>query len=232
MKIISVINLKGGAGKTTTAVNLAGALGVSGLLTAVLDLDEQRSATMWSQRAKDVASHVQNSGHQSGVWKGFQLSEDVTPLDMSENSAAVLKEALGDLQNRDIVILDTPPQIARSSTYAALLADLVIMPVTPSILDIWAGTAPLETVREAREERGGLPACLILPSRWVRTQMAAEALAALVEMGEEVGPIIYNRTAVSEAVVTGKTLQSYAYASESAGEFRALSGKVQEVLGL
>src|SRR3546814_3744835 len=86
MKIITIAAQKGGAGKTTLAVNLAVAAQAGGIKTALIDLDPQESATAWSERRTAELPHVEPlSARRLSPWinaaeaEGFALAIIDTP---------------------------------------------------------------------------------------------------------------------------------------------------------
>lgn len=222
MKIISCLNLKGGSGKTTTAVNLAAAIGESRRVR-LLDLDPQRSATRWASQSREEPAG-----------EDFCLRRDVHHVEASRPAPAVRAEL--DRAERDrvaVVILDCPPELEDRSLVAALVSDLALVPVTPSPLDLWAAERAVATAREARAERGGaLPRIALVPSRTIAsTVLARELPATLAALGEPVAPGISQRVALVECAVVGQTIDTYAPGSPAHGEFTNLRNYVMETLG-
>lgn len=116
MKTICVASRKGGSNKTTTAINLACALGVQGKAVLVLDMDEQGTASLWySRKEEDTAPNVR-------VMKVKTKQMD-----------AVLEKARK--SNIDFVIIDTMPVHTTSGNAAMALSDLVITTMSPSGAD-------------------------------------------------------------------------------------------------
>lgn len=119
-KIITVAQHKGGAGKTTLSAQLAAAFAESGAKVLLMDVDPQGSLTDWHKaRAvtlgrKNTIMLVQTQG-----WK--------------------MMRELPHLQKQfDLIIIDTPPHAESESSIAIRGADLVLLPIQPSPLDIWA----------------------------------------------------------------------------------------------
>ena len=212
MQVLAVLNLKGGAGKTTIAINLAAALAERRHRTMVLDIDPQASASRWASQARDRGGHY------------FELARDIH----HETGGASAIKATVDRMGADIIVLDCPPELEDRSLVAALLADYVLIPVSPSPLDIWAGEAAVKTAQEARAERGGiLPRVSLVPSRLVtRTVMSRELPASLAQLGEPVAPGISQRVALAECAVAGETIDRYAPGSSAHKEFQALAAYV------
>src|ERR1700690_408678 len=117
MKTVAVISQKGGAGKTTLAVNLAVAAELSNVATVLIDLDPQASAKTWHDiRARKDAPFVVSA----------QASRLEEVLEVSRTNGA------------EFVIIDTAPHSEAAALAAARAADLVLIPCRPSILDLKA----------------------------------------------------------------------------------------------
>ena len=217
MFIMSCLSLKGGCGKSTICLNLAACLS-SHAKVLVLDLDPQRSVTRWSKQNKDFSLHV------------FPLDLDV------KNPAIKFKHDLDKLiaeTNSNVVLIDAPPQLQDAALLSALISDLILIPVTPSPLDIWAAEAAVETGREARKERGAKkPKILLVPSRiQTGTVLGRELSDTLAALGEPVGPGISQRVALVESAITGQTIDQYAATSPAHLEFKKLAKYILEIIG-
>lgn len=209
MHIISVINLKGGVGKTTIALNLAATLAEQGHRVVLIDADPQRSATQWAQQGPPA------------------LPMAVHPL-QADAGAPQFQAALAQLAQAaqaTLVVIDCPPELSDPALVAALLADVVLVPVTPSPLDLWAAQQAVATAQEARALRDGVkPLISLVPSKLLQqTILARDLPAALAALGEPVAPAITQRVALVEAIVLGQTISTYAKTSPAAIEFAALA---------
>lgn len=121
-KIISIINQKGGCGKTTIAMNLAATTAVRHKMKVlVVDGDGQASATKWASCAPDDS----------------QYPCSVISLAHSGNKAHRTIATL--INDYDLIIIDCPPSTeAGFNASALLISDLAIVPVKPSSTDLWA----------------------------------------------------------------------------------------------
>jgi chromosome partitioning protein len=217
MFTISCLSLKGGCGKSTICLNLGACLSTSHKVL-VVDLDPQRSVTRWSRQNKDFSLHV------------FPLALDV------KNPATQFKRDLDKLMaetSSNLVLIDAPPQLQDAALLSALISDLILIPVTPSPLDIWAAEAAIKTGREARHERGGKkPKIVLVPSRiQTGTVLGRELSDTLTALGEPVGPGISQRVALVESAISGQTIDSYAPKSPSHLEFKKLAKYTLEIIG-
>ena len=219
MVIIAIANLKGGCAKTTTAVNLAAALTELRQSCLLIDMDSQQSATRWAGQAPG-----------GGV---FDLRERVKPLRPERGAArfkADLERLAGDYR-ADVLLLDLAPELREPTMIATMLAHAVLVPVTPSPLDIWAAEAAAELAAEARRERGGkLPVTMLIPSRLVSgTILARDIPDSLKHLGA-VAPGIHQRVAMVEATIAGQTIADYQPGGPSHQEFQALGKYVLQYL--
>lgn len=208
MLIIACSSLKGGVGKTTISINTAGALQDLGERCAVLDVDPQQSATRWAPEGVAVVS-VENA-----------------------KSARAVKAKLEELAAMGVTytLIDSPPELEDRALVAAMVSDIVLVPVTASALDIWAAEAAVSTAQDARSVRGDKkPLVAMVPSMLIRNRLSAELPGKLAEFGELVAPGIGQRTPVAEAVLTGQTITAYAPKSPAAAEFRALAHFVKGI---
>lgn len=150
MKVITLINQKGGAGKTTLARALLSAADEEGLRAAFIDCDQTENLSKWAFRAS------QKSGWSDRI-EGFQT------LDAQEASGIV--EALEDQGKTELVIVDTAGDASSDHDVFVGLADLVLIPVflTESDIEIALGTAQyLFRLRQRVDDPGSLPNCRVV----------------------------------------------------------------------
>lgn len=131
--IVAVINIKGGVGKTTTAIALASAAAADGRRVVVLDTDEQSSASLWDYAAE-----------QSGERLPFEVA--------SANIATLhrLKDDPG-----TFVVIDTPPT-GKVTDEAKDVADFVVVPTSPNGIDLQQTYAVVSNLEEIGKPYGVL----------------------------------------------------------------------------
>ena len=193
--VIAVLSQKGGSGKTCIALGLAVAHEQAGGRAAVLDLDSQRSAVVWSQLRGGKPPRV--------------LPAHASRL------AQTIRTAQG---NADLVVIDGPAREAAGAAEAARLADLVLVPARPAVVDLAALPATLEVVAAA-----GTRAVVVLNACPPRGPWTAQAADAVNELGAEVARTrLGARVAHSKAFMVGKAAGETEPRSLAAAELAAL----------
>ncbi|MFY9221198.1 MAG: ParA family partition ATPase [Blastocatellia bacterium] len=168
-RIITVCNQKGGSGKTTVSMCLAGALASQGKKVLVVDADAQGTATRWA------ASAEENTTFPAAV------------IGLSAANAKVHREIKKFVNDYQYIIIDCPPAADSPVPQSALLvSDLAIVPVIPSPLDLWAAVGIREVINQVKTINENLEARLIVNQCQANTSLAKESLEILSEFGIEV----------------------------------------------
>ena len=218
--IVAFGALKGGAGKSSLAVNVGASLAVRGLRVELVDADEQGSALEWSRAdAGEGRPGLPMRVHPLPASEGIDERQWLDAL--LERAAPV-----------EILLLDLPPQLGGVMRAALAAAELVVVPVTPSGVDLASTARVLDLVREAREIRGdGRPRCLLVPSRVDRrTAAGREIEASLHGFGEPVGPAISQRSAHVDAFGAGAWIGQFAPRSAAHVEIETLVSLIRKVV--
>ncbi|NTV10386.1 MAG: ParA family protein [Zoogloea sp.] len=214
-RVVSVLSQKGGAGKSTITMQLAGGLARHGLSIAIIDLDPQETAWRWASAAPPetpfpaVVSRLQGG---------------------AEGLAEAVRQARG---TADFILLDCPPSVEHPHTLAALeQSDLAIVPVVPSPADLWSTRGAERLVQQVQATRPGLKAGL-LPNRVMRTNLAWDVLEVMREFTLPVlAAALSQRTAYAESAVIGGTVYSLGRAGASAArEIDQLSKEIIKLTG-
>jgi chromosome partitioning protein len=184
--IVAFLNQKGGVGKTTLALHLAGAWSARGRRVLVVDADPQASALDWAdQRLRE------------GLPRLFGV------LGLARET---LHKELPDLaRETDHLIIDGPPRVAGIARSALLAADLVLIPAQPSPFDGWASSEMLRLLDEARIFRPELRARMLLNRCAARTVIAREIAEALADQDPPMlASRVGQRVAFADAARTGR----------------------------
>ena len=213
-KIIAVVNQKGGAGKTTLSMQIAGTLGRWGQKVLVIDADPQATATRWAASADD---------------------EKPFPASVSGLSAAgskVHREAKKFIDDYDYILIDCPPAADSPVPQSALLiADLALVPVIPSPLDLWASVGIRQVIERIKDVNEELIARVVINQCQRQTALAKDTLEILPEYGIPLTKaILHQRTAYRQSAVYGGTVHDLG--SKAAAAIAELDQLAEEVLGL
>lgn len=157
MHVFAILSLKGGVGKTTSAMYLATAAAASGRPVTVIDADSEHSACRWAEH----------------VALPFQVVAGEP--DRLARQVKAARESAPD----SVVLIDTPPNSRELLTRAGGLADLALVPVAPTGLEVDRLAPTLELLADLQAQRESLDVAVLL-TRWnERRKLAREAQEAL-----------------------------------------------------
>jgi len=209
--IIALLNQKGGTGKTTLALHLAGHWAGKGKRVTVIDADPQGSALDWSeQRARE------------GIPRLFSV------LGLARDT--LHREAPELARDVDHVVIDGPPRVAGLMRSALLASDLVLIPVQPSPLDGWASAEMLALLREARIYRPQLVGRLLLNRCAARTVIGRTTAETLLDHDPPaLTTTIGQRVIFADAAQSGRLVSEVDDDSLAAREIAALAAEIGRI---
>ena len=209
--IVAFLNQKGGVGKTTLALNLAGEWAGKGKRVTLIDADPQGSALDWSQqRTRENVSRL------FGV---VGLARDTLHRETPEIARTV-----------DHIVIDGPPRVAGLMRSALLASDLVLIPIQPSPLDGWASAEMLALVAEARIYRPDLVARFVLNCCGARTVLARETAETLADHDPPaLASAIGQRMAFAVAAQSGRLVHELDDDTPAAREIAALADEIERL---
>lgn len=207
---LTVAGLKGGIGKTSLSINIAGVLRHAGHRVLICDCDPQASARTWAAQASKKGIE----GAPVIAMEGESLRRDL------ESVAAAF----------DVCIIDSPPRLETETRSAMLASDIVVIPASPGAFDYWALSKTLEVLRDARSIRPELRA-VVVPNRVDRTSLARSTMKAVEDLGARVlDHSIGSRVAVGEATLRGQTVIDYSPKSKAAKEIELVTKEILEIV--
>lgn len=208
-KVFTVAQQKGGAGKTTLAAHLAIAWSQTGRRVAVVDIDPQGSLTAWFQARAQAMANAPGLVHSQIT--GWRTQKEVERLS----------------RENDVVVIDSPPHAETEAKIAVRVASLVLVPVQPSPMDLWATRPTLELARTEK-----VPVLLVfnrVPPRGnlVETLIAKagdefHAPPAVAIASQRIG----NRISYAGALLEGRSVTETDTGSRAALEIHALAEEI------
>ena len=206
--IITIAQQKGGSGKTTLAAHLAVAFShLNGKRVALLDTDPQGSLGRWFMARAERLAAPDLAFRTASAWGARYEAQNLA----------------GDY---DVVILDTPPKMGIDGRPAIEAAQLVIIPVSPSPVDLWATEPTLEMVKAEKK-----PALLVLNRANARARLTGETVEALRALGATTAAShIANRVILAASMGDGSSAFECQASGPAAREIAALANEVLDVL--
>ena len=221
---IAVVNQKGGVGKTTVTLGLAGAAQAAGMRVLVVDLDPQANATVGldvelntDSSQRDINDVLTADAHgvlvAATVGSGWGTGVDVVPsslalagqeADISLGAEFRLRKAAKGLDGYELVLVDCPPSLGRLVVNALVFADYALVVTEPSAPALQGVGAMLDTIGVVTEHYNSkLRLAGIVVNRVPPT--GREANTRLLELSEALGdavwePFLPQRVAVAEAL--------------------------------
>lgn len=208
MKTITLVNQKGGCGKSTVVINLALSLALEGHRVVLLDTDPQRSSYDTIKVREKQLVHVMAS-----YTNLYHILEKCEPL-------------------YEYAIIDTPPHIGEIVSTAVLCSDLAIMPVQDSPLDIRSTKTTVDLIHKAKKLNPELMAYFLLSRIQPRTVLAKE-LSEVLRQRYNINILksyISNRVAYKHSLIYGKAVSETADKDQAVSEISNLVNEIKSLL--
>lgn len=207
--VVTVAQRKGGSGKTTLAANLAVVWAKRDFRVSAIDIDPQRSLALWGEARR-------SNRHSAG-----------RPIEVEEvRGWRIRNEVERRLASHDVVLIDSPPHDETEARLAIRAADLVLIPVQPSPMDVWATR---ETLALAEAEK--TPTLLVLNRVPPRARLTTRMAGWIDEFDRpQARTRIGNRIGFAAALAEGRGVQEAQPRGSAAAEIAALAAEIEVLL--
>jgi chromosome partitioning protein len=194
MKTVLLLGMKGGTGKSTVAIHLAVAAAQAGRKVTLVDTDPQASVMTWAAERKAPEPQV-------------------VPARAYEVGKHIKANGSGSL-----AVIDTPPRAEGEITQLARLADLIVIPLHCTMLDLAASETAF-----GMAEAAGKPFVVVFNAVNLRGLETSEARGALAAQGYTVAPpMLASRTSFARALSNGMAVTEFESAGKAAEEINQL----------
>ena len=213
--IVTVTNQKGGVGKTTLSMSLATYWHRQEQRTALIDADPQRSAARWRARGET------------------QLGRGALPEVLTCADGTEIEEACARLASagRTRIVIDTPPSLTAQNSVASAIqcADLVLLPIRPSILDLDSLGDVRRLIQAESRETPVLVVVSLARASWSATR---EVRHSVEKLGYPCAKtVIHERASHARAALTGSLWAlPPAIRRPATGEIAALVAEIEALL--
>ena len=202
--IISLVNRKGGVGKTTIAINLCACIPRRNRSALLVDEDPQGSVLPWQSIEDNIAFDVKPH-----------------PMPLSPKDIETFTKGY------DHVVIDSPPALGDIIRSVLEVSDFAIVPIGPSPLDIWSSNETVALINETRKHNRNLEAKLLICRKIPRTRIGREAREAMEVYNLAIFETeISQRIAYVQSLISGVSVLQYAPNSEASIEIKSLCEEV------
>lgn len=249
MKFISIVNQKGGTGKTTTAISLGCVLAQKGKKVLLIDLDPQGNLSyslgenefthsigdvlMGDATIKNVIIHVEEEGLDI-IPSSVDLANVEITLAQVNNRETQLKGALKNLRGYDYVLIDCPPSFSLLAVNSLTLSNEVIIPMQMTALSLQGLELIYTTIERVKETLNPKLNILgILPVMIDKRRKLSNEVKAYIEENFDIHLFesgIRNNVKAAEAPSFGQSVISYAPNSNSALDYQAFGNEFLSII--
>jgi chromosome partitioning protein len=207
--VIALCGQKGGTGKSTTAIAIAGEYHRRGLQVLLVDGDPQGTTSTWAEKAAAAGK--------------------TTPMVIAMNARMHLPGQLDKIgKDSDVIVIDCPGRLDAVQRSALMVADLAVLTCGPTGPEAWALTQSVELVQEAMAVRPELRAAVLVTRKIVGTAIGADARQTFKGWGLPVLKTeLCMRVAYQEAITGGDTVTVYAEGQAASDEVRDLVNEIR-----
>lgn len=246
--VISIVNHKGGTGKTTTTINMGSVLAASGYSVLLIDFDAQGSLS-YSLGLGDVKESIGEAllgevAVQEILYEreGMHvLAANTTLADVelaiakSEERFNHLKQMLEDLSSYDFVLIDCPPSLSLLTLNALVASDHVLVPMQLDVLALRGLESMLNTVEKMKSINPGLSVLGILPMMADMRKNIHQEVRTYISENYDIpmfSQVIRSSVKAAEAPSFGKSVVSYAPTSTTSQDYQAFTREFLSVTHL
>lgn len=188
--IISVLNLKGGSGKSTLSTNLSVAFAKDNKRVLLADTDPQATSLRWAGERSEEHAKVAVIG--------------------LPDSNALKKQIKGFVNDFDVIILDGAPQLDIISSTSIAVSEIILIPVSPSPYDVWATENIVQRVLSAKEVFPELKAYFVINRDNPRTLLSKDTEEALNALELPIMKTrLHNRIAYADSALNGLSVMEW-----------------------
>jgi len=207
MATVTIANLKGGVGKSTTTINLATAAQMAGIHTAIIDIDpDQQAAAKWSDSRTAESPQV------------FSAVYSRLPQAIAEAERG----------GAELIFIDTAAFEQKILTASVQIANLVLIPCRPTAQDVQYLTATTDIVTVHQK-----PAAVVLNQVESRLPETEQARALITKLGLSLSPMYLSKAvAYQRAIAAGLGVTEYEPAGKAAQEILSLLDWISRLLYL